>query len=38
MDLREIDCEIVNCIEVAQDGFQWWGFVKTIMKIGGHYF
>jgi hypothetical protein len=36
MDIKEIRCEDVNWIHVAQDRDQWRALVNTVMKFGFH--
>jgi len=36
MDLREIACEGVDRMYLAQDRDQWRDFVNTVMKFGFH--
>jgi hypothetical protein len=33
MDIREIGCEVVNWIHLAQDRDQWQALLKTVMKL-----
>jgi hypothetical protein len=33
MDLKEIACEVVDRVEVAQNVVQWWAFVNTVTKL-----
>jgi hypothetical protein len=33
LDLREIGIDRANWIRLAQDMFQWWGFVNTVMDL-----
>jgi hypothetical protein len=33
MDFREIGCEAVNWIELAQYRVQWWAFVNVVMSL-----
>jgi hypothetical protein len=33
MNLREIDWESVEWIQLAQDRDQWWAFVNTVMNL-----
>jgi len=33
MDLREIGIDGANWIQLAQDTFQWWDFVSTVIKL-----
>jgi hypothetical protein len=32
MDLREIGIDGLNWFQLAQDRFQWWAFVNTVMS------
>jgi hypothetical protein len=32
-DLREIGCDVVDWIELAQDSYQWRAFVNTVMNL-----
>jgi hypothetical protein len=33
MDLREIGIDGAKCIQLAQDGVQWWAFVNTVTNL-----
>jgi hypothetical protein len=33
LEFREIGVDVLNWIQLAQDRFQWWAFVKTVMNI-----
>jgi hypothetical protein len=33
MDLREMGIDGTNWIQLAQDRFQWWAFVNTVMNL-----
>jgi hypothetical protein len=33
LDLRETGIDGMNWIQLAQDGVQWWAFVKTVMNL-----
>lgn len=33
MELKEIGCEGVDCIDLAQDKDKWLAFVKAVMKV-----
>jgi hypothetical protein len=33
IDLREIGCDSINCIDLAQDGDQWTALVNTLMNL-----
>jgi hypothetical protein len=33
MDLREIDIDGANWIQLAQDRVQWWAFLNTVMNL-----
>jgi hypothetical protein len=33
MDFREIGIDATNWIWLAQDMFQWWAFVSTVMNL-----
>jgi hypothetical protein len=32
MDLQELGCERVDCIDLAQDRGRWWALVNAVMK------
>jgi hypothetical protein len=33
MDLREIEIDRANWIQLVQDSFQWWAYVNTVMNL-----
>jgi hypothetical protein len=33
MDLREIEIDGANWIQLAEDSVQWWSFVNTVMNL-----
>jgi hypothetical protein len=33
MDLREIGCDGVDCIHLAQDRDQWWALMNMLMNL-----
>jgi hypothetical protein len=33
MDVREIGWEVVDWMHVAQDRYQWWAIVNTVMNL-----
>jgi hypothetical protein len=33
MDLKEIGCEVVDRIHLAQERVQWWALVNTVMSL-----
>jgi hypothetical protein len=33
MDIREIGCDGINWVDVAQDRDQWWALVNTVLNL-----
>jgi hypothetical protein len=36
VDSKEIGCEGVNWIQLAQNGFQWWALANMVMNLQVH--
>ena len=32
MDLREVDCNTGEWIDVAQDRYQWWAYISELVS------
>jgi hypothetical protein len=33
MELKEIGCESVDCIDLAQDDYRWLAFVNAVIQV-----